>query len=157
MRLKQAALLLLVLFVGAQFFRPSTAVPPVDSALGLAARTQMPPHLSGLLERSCRDCHSHDSTWPWYSKVAPVSWWIAGHVNDGRRHFNYSTWGSLEPAKASHALEEVCEVVEEGEMPPASYLFVHREVRLSKEEAGALCQWTRVERERIAPSVPVAR
>lgn len=157
MRLKQGAVLLLVLFVGAQFVRPTTAVQPVDRSLGLAARAQMPSQLRGLLERSCRDCHSHDTAWPWYSKVAPMSWWIAGHVNGGRRHFNYSTWGNLEPAKASHALEEICEVVEKGEMPLTSYLIVRREARLSREEAEALCQWTQVERDRIAASLPGGR
>lgn len=149
--------LVVMLFVGAQFIRPDTTVPTVDPSASLAARAQAPPDVRAVLERSCRDCHSYNTRWPWYSRVAPISWWLAGHVNDGRRHFNASTWGTLEPAKASHALEEVCEVVQQGEMPLPSYLIAHREAAVSAEAAARICEWTQVERRRLAALLPGAR
>ena len=83
-----------------------------------------------VLERSCRDCHSNDTTWPWYSHVAPVSWLVARDVNEGRGEFNMSEFGTWDPKKQQHKLEEACTQVKEGEMPMWIYVIQHADAKL---------------------------
>ncbi|WP_303720543.1 heme-binding domain-containing protein [Malonomonas rubra] len=87
-----------------------------------------------LFYRACGDCHSHETTWPWYSNYAPVSWLIAHDVDSGREHFNVSAWGVQKKNKADEAVE----VVIEGEMPPWFYVFPHPEADLSDRETSEL-------------------
>ena len=94
------------------------------------------PQTRSLFMRACGDCHSNETKWPWYSNIAPVSWMVYRHVEEGREHFNISMWGTQKKNKGDEAAEEV----EEGEMPLASYLLAHPEARLSKEEKRALIE-----------------
>lgn len=83
-----------------------------------------------LFYRACGDCHSHKTEWPWYSKIAPISWLIQHDVEEGRENFNVSAWGKQKKNKGDEAKEEL----EEGEMPPFIYTLIHSEAKLSKEE-----------------------
>lgn len=83
--------------------------------------------------RACYDCHSNESVWPWYSSIAPVSWLVQRHVDEGRSKLNFSTWG-----QGKQEIDEAVEVLREGEMPPASYMPMHPEARLSASEKEAL-------------------
>src|SRR4051812_28292081 len=87
---RRLLILLLVAFIGIQFVRPDRTNPPAAPAASLA--TAAPPAIRTVLDRSCGDCHSNQTRWPWYSNVAPMSWMVASHVHDGREHFNYSEW-----------------------------------------------------------------
>ncbi len=89
-----------------------------------------------LFNRTCADCHSHNTKWPWYSNVAPVSWIISHHVEEGREHFNVSAWGVQKHNEGDEAAEEV----EEGDMPIFGYTLAHPEARLSTEEKQLLIQ-----------------
>jgi len=80
--------------------------------------------------RACGDCHSNETKYPWYSSIAPISWAMAHHIEEGREHFNISMWGQQKKNEGDEAVEEV----EEGEMPLLSYLLAHPEARLSDEE-----------------------
>src|SRR5258707_7120798 len=84
-----------VLFLAIQFVRPARTNPAVDESETIFARTQMTPQVSAVLDRSCRDCHSNKTVWPWYTNVAPISWWLSDHVNEGRASLNLSEWGKL--------------------------------------------------------------
>lgn len=88
------------------------------------------PRTKELFDNACADCHSHQTTYPWYSSIAPVSWLIARDVDEGREHFNVSAWGSQKKNEAKEAAEEV----QEGAMPPWFYLPTHPEARLSDAE-----------------------
>ncbi len=88
------------------------------------------PQTRTLFMRACGDCHSHETRWPWYSNIAPVSWMVYRHVAEGREHFNVSRWGHQRKNDGNEAAEEI----REGEMPPASYLLAHPEARLSESE-----------------------
>jgi len=92
-----------------------------------------------LFMRACGDCHSNETKWPWYSKVAPVSWSVYHHVIEGREHFNVSVWGQQKKNKGDEAVEEV----EEGEMPLFSYMLAHPEADLNKEEKALLIEGLR--------------
>lgn len=148
--LKWVAIALVVVFIGLQFVRPARTNPPVDESQTIAARTQMDPKVAAILDRSCRDCHSNKTEWPWYSNVAPVSWWLIDHVDHGRTHLNVSEWGKLDRDKQDKRLREICDEVEGGVMPLSSYLPMHPQARLSDEDKRTLCDWTKAERERLA-------
>jgi len=80
--------------------------------------------------KTCGDCHSNETKWPWYSNIAPISWSVYYHVEEGREHFNVSMWGHQKKNEGKDAVEEI----EEGEMPLKSYLLAHPEARLSDSE-----------------------
>jgi hypothetical protein len=119
-----------VAFVGIQFVPVDRSNPPVTREIAWDS-----PETRALARRACMDCHSNETTWPWYSYVAPISWRVADHVEDGRGHLNFSTWD-----KANEDMDEVKEQVEEGEMPLNDYLLLHGEARLSDAEKAALLQ-----------------
>lgn len=100
-----------------------------------------PAALQQQLIRSCYDCHSNHTEYPWYSNIAPVSWWLKHHVNEGREHLNFSDWGSYDAKKADHKLEECVEMIQEGEMPMSSYTLLHKEAQLSEEQRLTLVNW----------------
>lgn len=128
--------------------------PPVDSSLTLQASTQVTAEVLGILERSCSDCHSSDTVWPWYSQIAPVSWWIVDHVKEARDEFDMSNFGEYPPKRAAHKLEELCEMMEEHEMPLTSFLILHPEAKLSESDRETLCNWASEEREFFLAQIP---
>ena len=91
------------------------------------------PQTGDLFHRACFDCHSNETTWPWYSNVAPVSWLVQRDVNGGRRHLNFTEW--TQPQR--HA-KDVAAEVRQGDMPPWFYLPMHPAARLSAAEKQAL-------------------
>ncbi len=91
------------------------------------------PQTRELAQAACFDCHSNETTWPWYSKIAPVSWLTAHDVNDGRSELNFSEWGSQRMET-----DEIAEVINEGEMPPWFYVVMHPSANLSDSEKQAL-------------------
>ena len=141
--LKLAALAVLMLFAAIQFVRPPRTNPPSDPQAALGAHVAVPVDVAAVFDRSCRDCHSNDTQWPWYSQVAPVSWFVIDHVNHGRSHFNYSEWTKYDRAERAKLIEGSCEIVQKGAMPLESYLWMHRGARVSTAETAALCQWAR--------------
>ena len=128
--------------IGIQFVRPPRTNPTTDPSRTLAARTSLTPDAAVVLDRGCRDCHSNDTRWPWYSNVAPVSWFVIDHVDHGRRHLNYSDWAQYEPDTATRLLKNACEFARKETMPLPSYVRVHGEARLSDRDIAALCDFT---------------
>ena len=100
-----------------------------------------PAAVHAVLKRACYDCHSHETKWPWYSYVAPVSWLVAKDVRDGRRHMNFSEWGSYIADKQEAKIRSIWEQVSEGEMPLAIYLPMHPEAKLTEADRAVLKQW----------------
>jgi mono/diheme cytochrome c family protein len=94
------------------------------------------PQTRELFMRTCGDCHSHETKWPWYSSIAPISWLIMRDVQEGREHFNVSMWGVQKKNKGDEAAEEL----KDGEMPLAPYLLMHPEARLSDDVKAQLVQ-----------------
>jgi len=148
--LKWVAIVLALAAVGIQFVRPARTNPTLEPSQTLEAHTQMTPEVAKIFERSCNDCHSNKTTWPWYTNVAPVSWWTIDHVNHGREHLNYSEWGKLPHRDQEKSLQEICDEVLDGKMPLPSYLPMHSEARLSEADKKVLCDWTEAERQRMA-------
>lgn len=147
---KWAAIVLACLLIAIQFIRPARTNPAVDESQTIQARMQLTPKVSGILERSCRDCHSNNTHWPWYSSVAPVSWFLVKDVNGGRKNLNLSEWGQYDQRRAARKLDQMCEEVKSGAMPLQSYTQIHRNAKLSSEDVKTLCDWANAEQARIA-------
>ena len=128
---------LLVALVAIQFLPVDTSNPPVIGDVPTS------PAVKAVLRRACYDCHSNETEWPWYARVAPVSWLIARDVRKGRAELNFSTWNQYSTQQRVKKLKETWEQVAEGEMPPWFYLPAHREARLSAEDRTLLRQWAR--------------
>jgi hypothetical protein len=135
-----ALVFFLVAFIGMQFVRPDRTNPPAPLAASLKAKT--PPHITALLDRSCRDCHSNETEWPWYTNVSPTSWLVANHVHHGRDHFNYSEWNTYDSDDQDKFLGAMCDLVKRERMPLPSYLWIHRGSKLSPADVTALCTWS---------------
>lgn len=148
--LKLSAVALAALFTAAQFVRTARTNPPVGPGRSIESHVRMTPEVASLLERSCDDCHSNRTDWPWYSRVAPASWFVADHVNDGRRHLNFSDWARYDEHEAGEMLEQVCIEAKKGAMPLDSYVLLHRGARLSAADVKTLCDWANGERRRLA-------
>lgn len=94
-----------------------------------------------VLERACYDCHSNRTVWPWYSHVAPISWFVAHHVEDGRADLNFSDWPAFDFEGQALAFEDISHQVETGEMPLPSYLWLHGDARLTDDDRRLLLDW----------------
>jgi hypothetical protein len=132
----------ILLLLAIQLARPSRVNPPLAPGKSLTAQTHPPANVERILARSCNDCHSNLTRWPWYSGMAPFSWIVNDDVRDGRRHVNFSQWGDYDDAKRAKLLAKICEDVRGGDMPLWSYTVVHRGTALSITERQQVCEWT---------------
>ncbi|MCB0583915.1 MAG: heme-binding domain-containing protein [Phaeodactylibacter sp.] len=139
--LKWAVLAILAALVIIQFFGIDKTNPPVIEGESFMAVAQPPAEVARLLKDACYDCHSHETEYPWYTSIAPVSWWIGHHIEEGREHLNFSTWGTYNAEKKAHKAEECGEEIEKGEMPLTSYLPMHPEARLTAAQKEQLISW----------------
>jgi hypothetical protein len=130
-----------VALAGAQLVRPARTNPLSNPGEAMAAHINVPADVAAILDRSCRDCHSNETRWPWYSHVAPVSWLVIDHVNHGRSHLNVSEWARYDRPRQAELLKNSCELARKGAMPMPSYLLMHRAAGLSPADAETLCDW----------------
>jgi hypothetical protein len=127
----------------AQVFPPSRSNPPVNAEREITTAMKVDPDALRVLDRSCNDCHSDRTVWPWYSQIAPVSWVVASDVSNGRRHMNFSEWGTYPDYKQKDLLSEMCKLVTDHGMPPFSYALTHRSARLTESDEQSICSWTK--------------
>jgi hypothetical protein len=130
---------LAVLFLAIQLVPAGRTNPPPTKSL------EAPPDVLAILRRSCYDCHSNESRWPWYAYVAPVSWLVVHDVEDGRKELNFSHWGDLTQKKKDSAAGEIVEQVERGQMPLEKYLWMHGDAKVSPADLAVLTEWSESE------------
>lgn len=130
-----------VLFAIAQFIRPAKTNPGINQSLAIESQLPVDPKVAAILDRSCADCHSNKTIWPWYSNVAPVSWFVIDHVNEGRSNLNFSEWGTYDKEQQEDLLREICGEVKRGSMPLSSYTPLHPGSEISGDEMAAICTW----------------
>ncbi len=124
-----------------QFFRIDKSVPQYDPAGDFLHIAQPPAEIATLMRNACYDCHSYETKYPWYANVAPVSWWLKGHINEGRHHLNYSLYGSLSAHDKEEVAEESHEAVTTSWMPLKPYLWNHPEARLTDAQRQLIGNW----------------
>jgi hypothetical protein len=132
---KWALAVLVVVVAGIQFVPVNRVNPPVESDM------QCPVGVKTILKISCYDCHSYETIWPWYSKVAPVSWLVASDAKEGRRKLNFSAWNRYSMEKQSVLISDMINQIKEGEMPPAPYTWMHEGSALTPEKLKILEAW----------------
>lgn len=137
-RLKQAAVASVVVFAAAQLIRPARTNPATVPNRTIQAQVGTATALPAVLDRSCRDCHSNKTVWPWYSGIAPVSWLMASGVAEGRKVVNFSEWGAYSPEQQQSLLALSCQAASAGRMPGA-WTLVHPETRLSARDIETIC------------------
>lgn len=141
---------LLTLFLAAQIYQPERSNPPVDESKTIFATLNVPPDVQAILDRSCSDCHTHNTKWPWYSSIAPTSWLTARDVKKGRSSMNLSVWGTYKKTKQAGKLDDITEQLANDKMPLKPYRMMHPGSVLSKEEIGLVTRWAEKERDRLS-------
>ena len=134
-------------FVLIQFVPVERSNPPVTRVV------EAPDDVLATLRRSCWDCHSNETEWPWYAYVAPVSFRISQHVGMGRRHVNFTEWDAYDAEDLDEAFEDIAEEMEQGSMPLSDYLLLHRGARLTETDRERIADWATAARQ-SAPLTP---
>ena len=137
-RLRQAAVVFIVVFAAAQLVRPGRTNPATDVSRTIQAHAGTASGLAAVLDRSCRDCHSNETVWPWYTQVAPLSWLMARAVAEGRKAVNFSEWAAYSPEQQRLMLAVSCDDATSGKMPGA-YTFFKPDTRLSAPDIQTIC------------------
>jgi hypothetical protein len=135
--IRRTLFVLILVFIAIQF------IPVTRSNPAVTAPFDQPSEVLEIVSRSCFDCHSNETVWPWYSYVAPVSWLVAHDVNEGREHLNFSEWHSYMEEDIPVIKKEIWEEIEEGEMPLGIYLILHSDAKLSEADITVLHDWIR--------------
>lgn len=147
--MKWVGLLLICALVVAQFIRPAKTNPSEDPSLSIENHVQVDPKVSAILDRSCNDCHSNKTRWPWYTQVAPVSWFVINHVNEGRQELNLSEFGKYDKRRQLGKLRQMCREITNGDMPLSSYTPMHAGSKLSQDDVKTLCDWSESQRAQL--------
>ncbi|AUP80847.1 heme-binding domain-containing protein [Flavivirga eckloniae] len=141
--IKKIFLLLLIVFVVAQFFGPDKNAGNIASIEGFLNETNPSEDVKIILKESCFDCHSDVTRYPWYNAITPVNYWLADHIKHGKKHFNVSNWEGNSVKRKDHKFEELIEMVEEKSMPLNSYTWTHTEAKLTDEQINAVTDWAK--------------
>ena len=151
--IKIILIVIIIAFVVIQFFRPERTTTEVYEESHITKIMNVPDDVHRILKRSCFDCHSDHTAWPWYTNVAPASWLVAKDVRNGRTKMNFSQWGKIPDAKREARLEAICEEITEGEMPLKEYLYLHGDAKLTPQDKDVLCNWVKAELKKIEDDV----
>lgn len=148
-------LAVVVLLIAIQFIRPAKNVSD-DRTYDISTKYHVPIQVNSILQSACNDCHSNKTTYPWYAEIQPAGWWLADHVNEGKRELNLSTFTQLPIAVQNHKLEEMIEMVKEGEMPLPSYTYLglHPEANLTTEQRELIVRWAEHQMDSLKATYP---
>ncbi len=140
---------LTLVFISLQFIPNRIPENNSDLSNDMVSIEIVPKDVGTILHRSCYDCHSNQTVYPWYSKVAPVSWLVAKDIREGRDEMNFSDWGKLKKRKKIKLLKKIAEEVEEKKMPLKIYTVIHNDAILTDTEINNLISWTKNKSEKI--------
>ena len=143
--LKWAAVVFVILLLLIQLVPVDKTNPPIEAEIPASEEVRT------ILKRSCYDCHSNETRWPWYSRVAPISWLVVYDVKEGRDELNFSTWNKYSASKQNKKLKEIWEEIDEGEMPLWVYLPAHPKAKLSANDKAILQNWTQLPENQLLP------
>jgi len=139
--MKKVMIIIVLILIAIQFITIDRINPPADMNKDFITLSNPPAEIGQMIKSACYDCHSNHTKYPWYSDVAPISWVIKEHVNNGRRHLNFSIWPDYKEKKKDHKLEECIEMVKSGEMPMKGYVMLHEEAEITQDQKMALINW----------------
>ena len=140
-KLKWAVTAFGILFIIIQFVQSESVNPLVEPSQTIMANAEIDQSVAAIFKKSCFDCHSNETRWPWYSKIAPASWFIANDVRNGRQRLNFSEWGKMSRNKRIAKLQLIDAKVSDEEMPLAGYLLLHADAKLSAEDRNIISNY----------------
>lgn len=139
--MKKVLIVILVAFIIIQFFPIDKTNPPPTPGMDFLKIKKTPSEIAQIITTSCYDCHSNETKYPWYSNFSPFSWFLKNHIDEGRKHLNFSTFAVYEPKKQVHLLQECIEMTEKEEMPLPSYYIGHQNAKLTSAQRQKLIQY----------------
>ncbi|MBL0054706.1 MAG: heme-binding domain-containing protein [Chitinophagaceae bacterium] len=153
--LKRTLLVLLLAFIVIQFFRPAKNKAEGISNNDITKLYPVPQDVQDILKTSCYDCHSNNTVYPWYAEVQPVTWWLDKHIQDGKKDLNFSEFAGYRLRRQYKKLEEINELVKKNEMPLDSYLWIHKNAKLSDAQKLTLANWVTAVRDTMKATYPM--
>lgn len=153
---KKIALIAIVLIILIQFFKPEKNISASPQPMAIGKKYAVPTEVGSILKTACNDCHSNNTRYPWYNNIQPFAWFLSYHVKDGKKELNFDEFSSYSFKKQDHKLEEVVEMVKEGEMPLTSYTLVHRDAKLNQEQQQQLIDWANALRGELKSKLTVS-
>lgn len=153
-KLKKGLIGLIVMLFIIQFIHPEKNIASGVQADNIAAVFTTPVEVDSILAKSCNDCHSNNTVYPWYNNIQPVAWWLNHHVDEGKQELNFDEFATYSLRKQYHKLEETEEMIVENEMPLFSYTLTHRDAILNDAEKQVLIEWTKKIRAKMEATYP---
>jgi len=139
--LKVIGWVLLIALIAIQFIPSNLNQEEVDPTTDFATVYNVPENVNNVLQTSCYDCHSNNTKYPWYNKIQPVAMYLDNHVEDGKKHFNFTEFASYSTKRQKKKLDEVADEVKGGEMPLSSYTLIHQDAKLSDADKKLVIDW----------------
>ena len=143
---------ILALLIIIQFFQPEKNNTLENPQNDIIFVIEIPTAVKKKIVNACYDCHSETTVYPFYNRIAPVSWFLAKHIRDAKEHLNFSEWANYDKKKQIKLLTAICEEITEGEMPLKSYVFMHSNAIINEKEIEEICLWTEKSAEQIMNS-----
>lgn len=140
--MKKILLALLAIIILIQFIRPEKNNSN-NELNAISTVMDVPAEVQEILKTSCNDCHSNNTVYPWYSEIAPVSWYLASHVNEGKEHLNFSEWASYNENQKSHIIKDIEEELQDKKMPLKSYLIIHENAKMTEAQYKIMLNWVK--------------
>lgn len=141
--MKKIILILFVVGILIQFFPIDKSLPATNKGMDFLNIKNTPESTAQLIKTACYDCHSNETVYPKYARVQPLGWFVQRHVDEGRKHLNFSTFSTYEPRVQAQKLDECADEIEQGEMPLGSYIVMHQEAKLTNEQKEELVTYFR--------------
>lgn len=153
--LKKICLFLLFALIVIQFIHPKKNKTSGIQTNYIGTVYAVPDDVKVILAKACNDCHTNNTNYPWYTNIQPVDWWMNNHVNDGKKHLNFDEYTNRNLRYQYHKMEEIAEMVKEGEMPLNSYTWVHKDAKMTEAEKSKLASWADTIRDSLEAKHPI--
>jgi len=152
--LKRFFVLLVIAFIVIQFFRPAKNISEGVSAGDITTKYTIPQDVQAALKTACYDCHSNNTSYPWYNNIQPVAWWLADHIKEGKKELNFSEFASYKIGRQYNKLEKINSEIKDGGMPLSSYTLIHKNAILNDQQKLSIASWVTSVRDSIKAHYP---
>ena len=149
-RTKIGLIVLFSILVVIQFVQPARNQSVHASTTGIATIINVPENVQAILQRSCYDCHSNNTRYPWYAAIQPGSWWMASHIDEAKEELNFDEFANYSKRRQLSKLKAMQGAIEDESMPLPSYTLIHRDAILSQKDKKLLKDWIDVSRDEIS-------
>ena len=149
-RKKKILQVLLIVFIAIQFIQPARNVSGQRLSTDLTKTVAVPDKVLGILQKSCYDCHSNNTKYPWYAGIQPAAWLMASHIKEGKANLNFSEFGAYSNRKQQSKLQAIANSIKDKTMPLWSYSMIHKDAVLSQQNKALLLDWIQKTKDSIA-------